>query len=173
MLSVPLVICKLIKHALQILIWIFMNRPAILYWPFANGNLHQCQALQRVALKIKNRWLNRILCSFLYSASATVQVYSSNSSAEQLCCPLVNISLFLGGKQFHDSSVAEQNTTSGVSWLPNALYVHYWPGPGLPRLKAIVVIPKNQPLPKHLRKKTSKSAKHACHYAPKKKDPLK
>ena len=27
---------------------------------------------------------------------------------------------------------------------------------------------KNQPLPKQLRKKTSKSAKHACHYATKK-----
>ena len=33
--------------------------------------------------------------------------------------------------------------------------------------KANVVIPKIQPLPKHLRKKTSKSAKHACHYATK------
>ena len=45
----------------------------------------------------------------------------------------------------------------------------FWPGLGLPRPKAIVVIPKNQPLPKHLRKKkTSKSAKHACHYATKK-----
>ena len=43
----------------------------------------------------------------------------------------------------------------------------YWPGLGLPRPKAIVVIPKNQPLPKHLRKKTSKSAQHACHYATK------
>ena len=42
-----------------------------------------------------------------------------------------------------------------------------WPGLGLPRPKAIVVIPQNQPLPKHLRKKTSKSAKHACHYATK------
>ena len=44
---------------------------------------------------------------------------------------------------------------------------HFWPGLGLPRPKAIVVIPQNQPLPKHLRKKTSKSAKHACHYATK------
>ena len=43
----------------------------------------------------------------------------------------------------------------------------FWPGLGLPRPKAIVVIPKNQPLPNHLRKKTSKSAKHACHYATK------
>ena len=43
-----------------------------------------------------------------------------------------------------------------------------WPGLGLPRPKAIVVIPKNQPLPKHFRKKTSKSEKHACHYAKKK-----
>ena len=32
----------------------------------------------------------------------------------------------------------------------------FWPGLGLPRPKAIVVIPQNQPLPKHLRKKTSK-----------------
>ena len=30
---------------------------------------------------------------------------------------------------------------------------HFWPGLGLPRPKAIVVIPTNQPLPKHLRKK--------------------
>ena len=44
---------------------------------------------------------------------------------------------------------------------------YFWPGLGLPRPKAIVVIPQNQPLPKHLRKKTSKSAKHACHYATK------
>ena len=44
----------------------------------------------------------------------------------------------------------------------------FWPGLGLPRPKAIVVIPKSQPLPKHLRKKkTSKSAKHACHCATK------
>ena len=48
-----------------------------------------------------------------------------------------------------------------------ALPPNFWPGLGLPRPKAIVVIPKNQPLPKHLRKKTSKSAKHACHYATK------
>ena len=32
----------------------------------------------------------------------------------------------------------------------------FWPGLGLPRPKAIVVIPKNQPLPKHLRKKRVK-----------------
>ena len=44
-------------------------------------------------------------------------------------------------------------------------YGSFWPGLGLPRPKAIVVIPQNQPLPKHLRKKTSKSAKHACQYA--------
>ena len=50
----------------------------------------------------------------------------------------------------------------------NNLFLCFWPGLGLPRPKAIVVIPKNQPLPKHLRKKTSKSAKHACHYATKK-----
>ena len=46
-------------------------------------------------------------------------------------------------------------------------HILFWPGLGLPRPKAIVVIPKNQPLPKHLRKKTSKSAKHACQYATK------
>ena len=46
-------------------------------------------------------------------------------------------------------------------------HIRFWPGLGLPRPKAIVVIPQNQPLPKHLRKKTSKSAKHACHYATK------
>ena len=47
------------------------------------------------------------------------------------------------------------------------VFRYIWPGLGLPRPKAIVVIPQNQPLPKHLRKKTSKSAKHACHYATK------
>ena len=46
-------------------------------------------------------------------------------------------------------------------------FSYFWPGLGLPRPKAIVVIPKTQPLPKHLRKKTSKSAKHACHFATK------
>ena len=55
--------------------------------------------------------------------------------------------------------------------MPISFFVHlsayFWPGLGLPRPKAIVVIPKNQPLPKHLRKKTSKSAKHACQYATK------
>ena len=42
-----------------------------------------------------------------------------------------------------------------------------WPGLGLPRPRAIAVISKNQPSPKHLRKKMSRSAKHACHYATK------
>ena len=35
-------------------------------------------------------------------------------------------------------------------------FLCFWPGLGLPRPKAIVVIPKNQPLPKHLRKKRVK-----------------
>ena len=51
--------------------------------------------------------------------------------------------------------------------ITDRLRTGFWPGLGLPRPKAIVVIPQNQPLPKHLRKKTSKSAKHACHYATK------
>ena len=54
------------------------------------------------------------------------------------------------------------HSCSNLLWVP-----FYWPGLGLPRPKAIVVIPQNQPLPKHLRKKTSKSAKHPCHYATK------
>ena len=41
-----------------------------------------------------------------------------------------------------------------------SVYRHFWPGLGLPRPKVIVVIPKNQPLPKYLRKKTSNSAKY-------------
>ena len=41
------------------------------------------------------------------------------------------------------------------------------PGLGLPRPKAIVVIPKKSTLAKTLTEKTSKSAKHACHYATK------
>ena len=44
----------------------------------------------------------------------------------------------------------------------------FWPGLGLPRPKAIVVIPKKSTLAKTFTgKKTSKSAKHACHYATK------
>ena len=41
-----------------------------------------------------------------------------------------------------------------ASVMSNKFY--FWPGLGLPRPKAIVVIPKNQPLPKHLRKKEEK-----------------
>ena len=48
----------------------------------------------------------------------------------------------------------------------------FWPGLGLPKPKAIVVIPNKSTLAKTFTKKTSKSAKHACHYATKK-DPLK
>ena len=59
------------------------------------------------------------------------------------------------------------STVSLVAATPLAVFCGFWPGLGLPRPKAIVVIPQNQPLPKHLRKKTSKSAKHACHYATK------
>ena len=55
----------------------------------------------------------------------------------------------------------------GVCQILCLFFFPFWPGLGLPRPKAIVVIPKYQPLPKHLRKKTSKSAKHACHYATK------
>ena len=56
----------------------------------------------------------------------------------------------------------------------NVFLDSFWPGLGLPRPKAIVVIQKNQPLPKNLwKKKTSKNAKHACHYATKKKGPIK
>ena len=57
--------------------------------------------------------------------------------------------------------------TTGTTFEDSCLYlwkthkeVHFWPGLGLPRPKAIVVIPKNQPLPKYLRTKASKSAKY-------------
>ena len=46
--------------------------------------------------------------------------------------------------------------------------VDFWPGLGLPRPKAIVVIPKNQPLPKYLRKKRVKVRSTTGHYATKK-----
>ena len=49
----------------------------------------------------------------------------------------------------------------------------FWPGLGLPRPKAIVVIPKINSCQNYLRKKTSKSAKYLGDYATKKKDPLK
>ena len=45
---------------------------------------------------------------------------------------------------------------------------YVWPGLGLPRPKAIVVIPKKSTLAKAFTEKTSKSAKHAYHYATKK-----
>ena len=45
--------------------------------------------------------------------------------------------------------------------------MNFWPGLGLPRPKAIVVIPKINPCHNHLRKKTSKSAKYPGHYATK------
>ena len=48
----------------------------------------------------------------------------------------------------------------------------FWPGLGLPRPKAIVVIPKNQPLPKHLRKKRVK-VRSTSATTLQKKDPLK
>ena len=40
--------------------------------------------------------------------------------------------------------------------LETVVCTHFWPGFGLPRPKAIVLIPKNQPLPKHLQKKRVK-----------------
>ena len=44
----------------------------------------------------------------------------------------------------------------------------FWPGLGLPRPKALVVIPKNQPLPKYLRKKRVKVRSTTGLYATKK-----
>ena len=44
----------------------------------------------------------------------------------------------------------------------------FWPGLGLPKPKAIVVIPKNQPLPKSLRKKRVKVRSTTGHYSTKK-----
>ena len=70
-----------------------------------------------------------------------------------------------GHPTYLDSNKARVYSACGECSL--GFYSYFWPGLGLPRPKAIVVIPKNQPLPKHLRKKTSKSAKHACHYATK------
>ena len=46
--------------------------------------------------------------------------------------------------------------------------ISFWPGLGLPRPKAIVVIPKTQPLPKYLRKKRVKVRSTTGHYATKK-----
>ena len=69
-------------------------------------------------------------------------------------------------------SVTSTSPKFGIIIFLNWCSDNFWPGLGLPRPKAIVVIPQNQPLPKHLRKKTSKSAKHACHYA-KKERPVK
>ena len=46
------------------------------------------------------------------------------------------------------------------------LVCSFWPGLGLPRPKAIVVIPKNQPLPKHLQKKRVKVRQKALQKRP-------
>ena len=71
-------------------------------------------------------------------------------------------------KEFETAVVNEPSVFEPLQFYYTCFYVMcFWPGLGLPRPKAIVVIPQNQPLPKHLRKKTSKSAKHACHYATK------
>ena len=53
--------------------------------------------------------------------------------------------------------------------IDNILYIlcDFWPGLGLPRPKAIVVIPKNQPLPKYLREKRVKVRSTTGHYATK------
>ena len=45
--------------------------------------------------------------------------------------------------------------------------MHFWHGRGLPRPKAIVIIPKKSTLAETFTEKTSKSAKLACHYATK------
>ena len=58
------------------------------------------------------------------------------------------------------------------SCLVCPLFAPFWPGLGLPRPKAIVVIPKNQPLPKHLRKKRVK-VRSTPATTLQKKDPLK
>ena len=44
----------------------------------------------------------------------------------------------------------------------------FWPGLGLPSQRPMLSYQKNQPLPKHLRKKNSKSVMHTSHYTTKK-----
>ena len=98
--------------------------------------------------------------------------------SSKLFCPCDMSCFVLNNEAFPVSSVARTwvsgiflgLSNSDIPYLKANSIVRnscFWPGLGLPRPKAIVVIPKNQPLPKHLRKKTSKSAKHACHYATK------
>ena len=77
----------------------------------------------------------------------------------------------LTGKNLREQILSCKSTipASESKLQPSHLFhsIPGWPGLGLPRPKAIVVIPKNQPLPKHLREKTSKRAKHACQYVTK------
>ena len=75
--------------------------------------------------------------------------------------------LYLKAKELRKSFQNNLKILDIFSVSDGSIFCDFWPGLGLPRPKAIVVIPKNQPLPKHLRKKTSKSAKHAYHYATK------
>ena len=49
----------------------------------------------------------------------------------------------------------------------------FWPGLGLPRPRAIVVIPKNQPLPKYLRKKKRVKVRSTTGHYTTKKRPVK
>ena len=56
---------------------------------------------------------------------------------------LLRMDLFLEGLLSHWQQIENRKSS-------------FWPGLGLQRPKAIVVIPKNQPMPKHLRKKRVK-----------------
>ena len=71
---------------------------------------------------------------------------------------------------FNSTSIRFEETST--NWPVQFDQVCFWPGLGLPRPKAIVVIPKNQPLPKHLRKKRVKVRSTPATRL-QKKDPLK
>ena len=69
-------------------------------------------------------------------------------------------------KFFETDSVCYNGKKINVSLTSEKIRFLAWAWLAKPKVN--VVIPKNQPLPKYLRKKTSKRAKYACHYATKK-----
>ena len=60
---------------------------------------------------------------------------------------------FDGLNNVNDLHRDEFKTPASSNKIALILFFIFWPGLGLPWPKAIVVIPRNQPLPKHLRKK--------------------
>ena len=94
--------------------------------------------------------------------------YASQEFTSALKVALHKLLLHMWTYDFYDTNLpTDKQRRHMIKYIPPTGFdtettVHpsskldFWPGLGLPRPKAIVVIPKNQPLPKHLRKKRVK-----------------